>query len=180
MYDFLPFPNIDTPRLLLRRLRREDARDMFQMRSDPRMHEHTDTSPDHTLEETLLYIDKMNRGVEEGRWVIWAMEHKGTGAVIGTVSIWNFDRGRNSGELGYGIIPAFQGQGLMKEALLAVTDYGFTHMHLQTMEAYTGEQNHSSNRVLEACGFAVVKTIREEGHVQKRVFDMAVYSKEKA
>jgi len=179
MYVFLPFPNIETPLLHLRRLRREDASDLFEMRSDLRMHEHTDTSPDNTPEESLVYIDKMNRGVDEGRWVIWAIEHKGTGAVIGTISIWNFDSGGNSGELGYGLIPSFQGQGLMKESLLAVTDYGFKHLHLQTMEAYTDEQNHSSSRVLEACGFARVKTVREEGYVQKRVFDMAVYTKEK-
>jgi len=44
--------------------------------------------------------------------------------VIGSISIWNINLKQKSAELGYGIIPAYQGLGLMKEALLTAADYG--------------------------------------------------------
>ena len=42
-----------------------------------------------------------------------------------------------TGELGYGIMPDYQGQGLMKESLLSVIEYGFNIMNLEELLAYT-------------------------------------------
>lgn len=50
--------------------------------------------------------------------------------VIGTISIWNINLEQRNAELGYGITPAYQNKGLMKEALLSVADYGFNVMNL--------------------------------------------------
>ncbi|WP_225986140.1 GNAT family N-acetyltransferase [Psychrobacillus glaciei] len=53
------------------------------------------------------------------KWVIWAIEHKQSKKVTGTINIWNLNKEEKSGELGYGIIPAYQGQGLMFKTLLS-------------------------------------------------------------
>lgn len=176
--SFCPFPDIETGNLILRRMRQQDVADMFAMRSDARMHQDTDTKPDESMDDTRIYIENMNKGIDANAWIIWAVEHKQVGRVIGTVSIWNLKAVQVSGELGYGIIPDYQGQGLMREALLAVVDYGFSVMKLQTLEAYTEENNVRSCGLLKRCGFAEAGRVEEEGYVNKRRYRMVVYRRQ--
>src|SRR5690554_434560 len=122
MINFYPFSVIETRNLLLRRIQHKDIDDIFQIRKDDRMNEYTDTKPDKSIEETKDYIKKMNKGVDAGKWFIWAIEYKQTKNVIGIISIWNINIGQKIGELGYGISPHYQGKGLMREALLGVVD----------------------------------------------------------
>ncbi len=170
-----PFPVIETKNLILRRIKYEDTHDIFAMRSDPKMNEYTDTKPDESPEETKAYIEKMNKGVDENKWVIWAIEHKQSKKVIGSISIWNINIEQISGELGYGIIPEYQGKGLMKESLLSVVDYGFSVMNLSSLEAYTEENNIKSIKLLEGCKFAEVNRINEEGYLHNQIYHMIVY-----
>lgn len=50
MFSFTPFPALETANLILRRISLDDTQDLFAMRSDPRMHQHTDTKPDETAQ----------------------------------------------------------------------------------------------------------------------------------
>lgn len=175
MMRFTPFPDLETHRLILRRIMPADAHDLHSMRQDPRMHQHTDTKTDRDLAETRSYIDKMNKGVDEDKWVIWAIEHKQSGKVIGTISLWNFTG--DSAELGYGIIPEYQGQGLMQEALSSVTTYGFSVIQLARIDAYTEVNNIASAKLLEKSGFQRTGQVREEGQVNSRTYNMTIYSK---
>lgn len=156
-----------------------DAGDLFKMRNDPRMSEYTDTKPDENLEETIAYIDKMNKGIDDNKWIIWAIEHKESNKVIGSISIWNINKIEKNGELGYGIIPEFQGQGFMKESLLRVIEYGFDTMNLLELLAYTEENNQKSVKLLERCNFVEINRIQEEGYFSNKVYNMIVYSLER-
>jgi len=170
-----PFPQLETKRLILRKISPADAQDIFAMRADERMHLFTDTLPDETTHQTAAYIEKMNSGVEANRSIIWAMQHRQAQKVIGTISLWDFQIENASAELGYGIIPEYQGQGLMKEALLQVCAYGLGTLGLRQLFAYTEENNQASIRLLETCNFRLVDRVVDEGVKQKRSFQMMVY-----
>lgn len=180
MVSFTPFPKIETRNLFLRKMEHGDAEDLYEMRRDPLMNEHTDTKPDETINETRNYIDKMLKGVDNNEWILWSIEYKQTKKVIGTICIWNIRSGLESGELGYGIIPAYQGKGLMKEALSAVMEYGFEGMGLKALEAYTEVNNLKSVKLLESCGFVEVDRVDDEGYFNDRVYHMIVYKLEKS
>lgn len=173
--NFNPFPTLETNNLLLRKMDENDRNDIYEMRKDPRMNEYTDSKEDENISETTAYIEKMNKGIDENKWIIWAIEHKLTQKVIGSISIWNMNDELKSGELGYGIIPSFQGKGLMKEALQSVVKYGFTVMKLKEIVAYTEENNHASLRLLESCQFIEIDKVKEDGYYKKQVFQMIVY-----
>jgi ribosomal-protein-alanine N-acetyltransferase len=175
MIVFSPFPEMETKNLVLRRIKVEDIHDIFQMRSNPLMSEHTDTKPDERPEETKAYIEKMNKGVDENKWLIWAIKHKRSQKVIGSISIWNLNIEQEMGELGYGIIPEFQCKGLMKEALLRFVEYAFCVMKLRALEAYTEENNVKSIYLLEGIKFVEVNRVKEEGHHNNRNYQMIVY-----
>lgn len=175
MTIFHPFPVLETKNLSLRRMTSWDTDDIFQMRKDARMIEFTDSTLDKSSKETNSYIEKMNRGFDEGRWIIWAIEHKPSKKVIGSISIWNMDIKQASAELGYGIIPEYQNKGLMKEALLKVTDYGFDVMKLRALDAYTEENNLKSIKLLESCKFAEIKRVDDEGFYSEKIYHMIVF-----
>ena len=175
MINFSPFPDIETKNLLLRRMNHTDINDLFEMRKDSRMNEYTDTKIEKNLDETKAYIHKMNKGIDDNKWIIWAIEHKQSNKIIGTISIWNINWEQKNGELGFGIIPNYQGQGLMKEALLNVVEYGFDVMQLKTLDAYTEENNLKSMKLLERCKFVNINRVDDEGYYSSRVYHMIVY-----
>ena len=175
MINFTPFPNIETKNFILRKMDYKDIKDLFEMRKDPRMNEYTDTKLEENTDETKAYIDKMNKGVDDNKWIIWAIEHKQSNKVIGSISIWNINMEQMSGDLGYGIIPNYQGQGLMKEALLCAVKYGFSVMNLNSLDAYTEENNIKSIKLLERCNFTEINRVDDEGYFSNRVYHMVVY-----
>jgi ribosomal-protein-alanine N-acetyltransferase len=175
MINFTYFPTIETKNLLLRRMVQNDVNDLFEMRNDPRMHEYTDTKVEENLDETQAYVDKMDKGLEAKKWIIWAIEHKQSHKVIGSIGIWNINKEEKSAELGYGIIPTYQGQGLMRETLLSVIDYGFDVMKLKVLDAYTEETNSKSIKLLEKCEFIEVDRVDDEGVITSKVYRMVVF-----
>jgi [ribosomal protein S5]-alanine N-acetyltransferase len=179
MITFSPFPVIETKNLSLRRMTNDDTYDIFELRKDPRMNEYTDTRLDESPEETKSYINKMNKGIDEGKSIVWAIEHRQLKKVIGSISIWNINLEQRSAELGYGITPGYQNKGLMKEALLSVVDYGFNVMNLSALEAYTEEKNIKSIKLLEGCKFIEVNRVDDEGCYSDRIYHMVIYRLEK-
>ena len=85
----------------------------------------------------------------------------------------------DSGELGYGIIPFYQGQGLMKEALLSIIEYGFCSMKLKSLDAYTEKHNVKSIKLLEKCNFNEIKRVDDQGYFNSRIYHMIVFRLEK-
>lgn len=179
MIHFTPFPTLETKRLRLRRMAQSDVEAFYDMRCAPEMHLHTDTKADQSLDETRAYIDKMNQGINEDKWLIWAIEVMETGIVIGSISIWNINLETMTAELGYGIAPSYQGQGFMKEALDCVTAFGLEVMGLAALEAFTEKDNVPSVRLLEKCQFVKTGEVDDEGYFSDRIFHMWIYRKTK-
>jgi ribosomal-protein-alanine N-acetyltransferase len=172
---FEPFPILETKNLILRRIEQNDAHDLYAMRKDSKMHTFTDTKVDGNIDDTIAYMEKMDQGINEKKWIVWALEHKQLKKVMGTISIWNLNKEEKSGELGYGINPAYQGRGLMRESLLSVIEYGFELMNLEKIQAYTEENNRPSISLLEKCNFVEIGRVNEQGYTNNKNFCMIVY-----
>lgn len=175
MINFTPFPNIETTNLILRRMNYNDVNDLFEMRKDSKMNKYVDTKLEENIQETKAYIEKMNAGVDCNKWIVWALVNKESKKVIGSICIWNINMEQTTGELGYGIIPKYQGKGLMKEALLSVIKYGFNVMKLKSLDAYTEEGNTKSIKLLEKCNFIEANRVDDDGYFNDRVYHMIVF-----
>lgn len=172
----LPFSRLETDRLLLRKLRVEDAEELFYMRSHPQMNQFVDQILDTSIEQTIKYIDKMNVGITDSRWLIWGIAEKTTDKVIGTISLWNFKDFPFSCELGYGITPHKQRQGYIFEAIEKVKAFAFNALQVDFIEAFTDDQNIPSIELLKKSGFQYIETIDEIGFHKNRIFHMQIYS----
>ena len=65
----------------------------------------------------------------------------------------------------------------MKEAILAVLDFGFDTMHLHSIEANISPGNAASAGVLEATGFIKEAYFKEDFYYDGTFRDTVIYSK---
>ena len=64
----------------------------------------------------------------------------------------------------------------MKEALLAVINFGFTEMKLHSIEAHINPENTASGSILEKSGFIREAYFKEDFFFGGKFIDTAVYS----
>jgi len=146
-YDFTPV--LETNRLQLRSLMAEDAEAISILRSDPQVNIYLNRPATLTMEEATAYISKITTGVQQQQWMYWAIELKNSPGLIGTICLWNFVPENDKAEIGYELSPAYQGKGLMQEAVEAVIRFGFEEMKLQLITALVKPGNEKSRQLLE-------------------------------
>ena len=151
--NFIPFPILKTERLTLRQLLDNDNTAIFLLRSDERVNKYIDRPQQHTIDEALAFINKINMAIEQNQSVYWAISLKNIAELIGTICLWNFSANHLTAELGYELSPIFQGQGIMNEAIEAVLKYAFEIIELESIVACTHKDNSSSIKLLEKNGF---------------------------
>jgi ribosomal-protein-alanine N-acetyltransferase len=78
----------------------------------------------------------------------WGITFKTEIRLIGTVCLWNISQEKKSVEIGYELLPVYQGQGIMQEALQTVISYAFNEIKAVTIEAVLHKDNARSVNLL--------------------------------
>jgi len=151
--DFSIFPLITTSRLLLRELTAQDALQIHTLRSDPKVAAMTGRAPSTGIEDAMAHIYKIGKLMEENASAYWAISLQDNPSLIGAICLWNFDLENAVAEIGYELLPEYQGKGIMREAIAAVIKYGFEEMKVRTITAFPSSNNASSIKVLKMAGF---------------------------
>lgn len=151
--DFNPFPVLTTKRLVLRMLLPADASDLAKLRSDEQVNRYLSRSNITNLIEAEAFINNITKLLNKNAGAYWVMCFKTDPTLIGTICFWNFDLKRETADIGYELMPAYQGKGLMQEAITAVIKYGFNEMRLDAIVAVTHPDNSKSSKILIKNGF---------------------------
>jgi ribosomal-protein-alanine N-acetyltransferase len=149
----LPFFGFSTKRLMLRELRLSDVSAISRIRSDESVNKYLERPREHGLEKAEAFILKIQSGIKAGSNLYWALCLKPEDDLIGTICLWNFSEEEQSAELGFELLPEYQGRGLMQEAVEAILAHGFRTLQLDKVIACTHPQNAPSLRLLEKTGF---------------------------
>jgi ribosomal-protein-alanine N-acetyltransferase len=161
---FDPFPSLETPRLFLRKLQPGDASAMFVMRSDEEIMHFIPRPIAKTEQDALELIEKMNVAIANAELINWGIALKENNILIGMAGFVKIHKENYRAELGYMLNKNFHGKGIMMEATTAIIKYGFTTMHLHSIEALINPDNHKSAAVLERNKF------RKEAHFKENFF----------
>lgn len=175
--NFTPFPTIETERLLLRSLSMDDADTMHSLRNNPQVLEYLNRDPDASIEETRKKMEVIIKNQEENIAIFWAIAYKETpSAMIGNICYWQIQKQNYRAEVGYMLHPAHWQKGIMKEALKAVLQYGFTEMKLHSIEAGINADNTASASLLKSCGFVKEAFFRENYYYNGIFYNSEIYS----
>jgi ribosomal-protein-alanine N-acetyltransferase len=151
--NFIPFPILETESLLLRSLSDKDANEIFILRSNPEVNRFVERTKPETLDDALTHIHKLKTGMENGELIYWGLIHKHSDKLIGTICLWNINREKEVAEVGYELLPQFQQQGYMSEALKEVIRYGLEVMKLKRIEGWVNSKNLRSINLLKKFRF---------------------------
>ncbi len=174
--NFTPFPNLDTGRLHLRQLEMSDDHEIFLLRSDEKHNEFVDRPRAASIEDAQAFIQKISQGILENKWVFWVICLKDSNKLTGTIGYWNISPGNDRAEIGYELLPAFQGKGIMQEAISKIIEYGFVGMNLKIIVAFSHRDNQRSLRLLEKHNFKHDLTLEDE---MDEAENMLIYSLKK-
>jgi RimJ/RimL family protein N-acetyltransferase len=144
---------IETPRLLLRPWRNEDAPALFRYARDPLVGSSAGWMPHTSVAHSRSIIRDILSRPET-----YAVVLKSTDEPIGTVSLLSGQDASaplaaGEAELGYWLGVPYWGQGLIPEAVEALLTHCFRDLALAAVWCASRDGNRKSMRVQEKCGF---------------------------
>ena len=152
-----PAPRIETNRLILRGHHPKDftaACDMWGSSVVVQYIGAVPSTPQQTWSRMLAYT---------GHWSFhgfgyWAIEEKSSGAFIGELGFADFRRSISLAlspfpEMGWALVPTFQGQGYAYEALAAALQWGEEHISFSKTYALISPEHERSLKLADKFGF---------------------------
>ena len=176
LFDFEQFPYIETPRLLLRELQKEDAEAIFRIFSDPEVMKYSDMDMFTRLEQAQFMIERQRHRFEQKEHFRWGIALKDSDIIIGTGGYVAWNRMWHNAELGYDLAKPYWGQGIMTEAVRAMIQFGFEHMELHRIEAEVMPENTASVRLLHKLDFQEEGVLRERSFWKDEFHDLAMFA----
>lgn len=175
--NFTPFPNLETERLLLRRVNENDANEIFALRSNPETMKYIPRPLVKSIDDALEHIAMIDAKIENNEGINWAITYKDNPKLIGIIGHYRIKPEHFRAEVGYMLLPEYNGKGIISEAIKEVVNYGFNAMKLHSIEAIIDPENFGSERVLQKCGFVKEAHLKENEFYEGRFLDTVIYSK---
>ncbi len=148
-----PFPVLKTDRLVLRAMHNDDAEAIWLLRSDERVNKYIDRPKAITIEDAENFIKKIESAIANNESFYWGINLKNNNTLIGTICLFHISTENNTAEIGYELLPAFQGKGLMNEAITAVIELAFETIKVKTITAFLKPENERSVNILTRNNF---------------------------
>ena len=167
---------LETPRLILRKLRLEDAEDMFEYAQDRELGLRGLWLPYTQLQESIDDIAETIEGYAKGNLWDWAIEHWADRKMIGRLGLHAYHAKDNRADLGYALNRVYWGQGYGTEAVRAVVDFGFGVLNLHRIGASVLADNSGSIRVLTKIGMRFEGVKRDFTAIRGKHEDLHSYS----
>ena len=174
--NFTPFPNLETERLLLRRVNDNDANEIFALRSNPETMKYIPRPLVKSIDDALEHIAMIDAKIESNEGINWAITYKDNPKLIGIIGHYRIKPENYRAEIGYMLLPEYHGKGIVSEAVKEAINYGFNEMKLHSIEAIIDPENFGSERVLQKCGFVKEAHLKENAFYEGHFLDTVIYS----
>jgi RimJ/RimL family protein N-acetyltransferase len=165
---------VETPRMLLERLRMEHLDELSELLRDPRVAATGwPTGEPPSEREVLMSIEDKERHWKRHGFGMWLMRDRQTGQMVGRGGLqWTtYIKDLDEVEAGWSVVPERWDQGLATELALASADVAFGPLELAEIVAFTLPDNLASRRVMDKAGFSYEREIMHVGlpHVLYRL-----------
>jgi ribosomal-protein-alanine N-acetyltransferase len=152
--------HIETERLLIRDLEEYDAKGIFQLDSDPDVHEFLGKNPINTIDEAKQVIDFIRNQYVDNGIGRWAIIDKKTDDFIGWTGL-KYEQGLRVDfsyyDLGYRLRKKYWGKGIATESAIQSLKYGFEKLDLKEIGAAADVDHLVSNKILKKIGLKFIE-----------------------
>ena len=152
---------IDTNRLYLRKMKIEDADNLFQIWSDPDVTKYMNIINLTDIKQAQEMITLLNELTKEQKAIRFSIIEKTSHKIIGSCGFNSFNVENHTAEIGYELAKAYWGKGYAQESITALIHYAFTTLNIKKIEAKVESANKNSIKVLEKLNFSYVGTSPE-------------------
>ncbi|MGJ8760073.1 GNAT family N-acetyltransferase [Polaribacter sp. HaHaR_3_91] len=160
--------HLETERLLLREFRITDVDGMFELDSNPKVHQYLGKKTIKTKEEAKKMIEFILKQYKENGIGRFAVIEKSSGSFIGWSGL-KLNKGTKESlngfqdfiDIGYRFIPKYWKKGYGLETAIACLEYGFKTMNLDIIYGAAEIENIGSNKILQKIGLQFVNEFKE-------------------
>ncbi|MBK8053837.1 MAG: GNAT family N-acetyltransferase [Saprospiraceae bacterium] len=175
--DFSNFPVLQTPRLVLRKLEKDDAPGVFRLRSDAAVMKYIPRPLAVNINDAIIHIEMIQDLVAKNEVINWVIcEKDDLSTFLGIIGIYRMDIKNWRAEVGYMLHSQYHGKGFISESLKAVLTYAFQELQFHSIQALIDPENVASENVLKKCGFSKEAHLREYEYYDGRFWDTVIYS----
>ncbi|WP_141432200.1 GNAT family N-acetyltransferase [Bacillus sp. 03113] len=170
------FPRLETERLILREIIKEDAEGVFACFSNEKVTRYYGQETLKTIDQAKQFVEFFTKNYNGKRGIRWGIERKGTKGIIGTVGFNAWLPKHKRAEIGYEIHPDHWRKGYAQEAISKILNYGFEELGLNRIGAVVFIENKASNQLLTKMGFQKEGVLKDYMYQNGMPHDTNVYS----
>lgn len=146
------FPFLKTDRLFLRQFIDSDINHVFRGLSHPEIIRYYGVSYD-TLVSTKVQMSWFKSLEEDNTGIWWAICDTRTESFYGAIGLNNLSLTHRKAEIGFWLLPAYWGMGIIQDAVGLVCEYGFEHVKLHRIEALIETENKNCKNLMNKLNF---------------------------
>lgn len=147
------FPALTRPRVRLREIGPADLEDMYRLYTDPRVMQYLNRQPFRSRDEARELLDVIAADHARRSAIHWGLERVETRGLVGRCMLYLSAHPGMGVEVGFALVHACWGQGLMTETVHAVLDFGFDVLRLHHIHARVHTANRAALGLLTRMGF---------------------------
>ena len=165
----------ETKRLRLRPFILDDAQAMYDnWASDPEVTPFLTWPAHDSVEVTKQILEEWVEAYDNPLTFKWGITLDGI--LIGDIGVVRMDEAINACEIGYGLSRQYWGQGIMTEALRAVSNYLLDEADFNRVAARHDTNNPASGKVMQKAGMHYEGILRQFDRNNQGLVDVAYYS----
>lgn len=173
---YVPFRNLETPRLILRDIRVEDVQEYYErLWGDGDVCRYLLHNPHQDIGESYEQIQEILRQYEAGKFYRWGITEKDDDSLIGIIGLVRIDEETSQCSFAYLLACDYWNRGYGTEALREVIRFAFEELELKRIVADHMAENPASGAVMRKAGMTHIGT--EKGKYEKQcvLHDAEVY-----
>ncbi len=166
---FIRGKSLETERLILRRINKNDAEDMYEYSRLEEVTRYLLWKPFTSLDVSRAYIATLGRSYRTGKFYDFAVVLKNEDKMIGTCGFTSISEKDGAAQIGFVLNPAYHNMGYGYEAALEVMRLGFFEFGFNRIEAKCMSGNVASRALMHKLG------MQYEGCARQLMFVKGVF-----
>lgn len=167
---------LETERLILRKFKLSDAKDMFNnWANDDDVTKYITWSSHKSIEDTKKVVAEYVNDSARDNYYHWCIILKETNEAVGSIGAFRLYDDLKMFEVGYCIGKRFWNKGITTEAMKPLFRFFFDEVGINRIEARHDTKNPASGKVMSKSGMQLEGILRQAGKNNTGICDSAVY-----